>query len=189
MTVPSIKGSAFQSVIEDVRRLVQAGQLAPAELTRSLSDKDRGLLDSVVTPAGWFPIETYGHMLALLAHEEGGADPLGYLRARGARAAERLLSGTYESLSPEPGSWGPRVGQGMLGIGKLMYNFTAWSFRHVDGEVFEVEIRDAQHYPEEARHTAQGFLHWFAEHAAGRPMRVTSKRPTPDHVVFRMEPA
>lgn len=188
MGVPSIKGSAFQSVVEDVRRLVDEGRLEPADLARELGEKDRGYLDSMIAPVGWFPIETYGHMLGLLASEEGGADPIGYLRERGARAAERLLSGTYESLSPEPGSWGPRVGQTMLGIGKLLYNFTVWTFRQVSDEIFEIEVREAQDYPEVARHTAQGFLHWFAEHAAGRPMRVASMRTSPDHVVFRIEP-
>lgn len=189
MTVPSIKGSAFQSVAEDVKRLVDQGRLDPEDLERHLDDKDRGLLDAVITPVAWFPIATYGRLLELLAREEGGVDPMAYLRERGARAAERLLSGTYGSYAAEPGTWGPRVGQTMIGIGKLLYNFTTWSFRSADGDVFEIEARDARDYPETARHTAQGFVRWFAEHAAGRPMRVDSSRPTPDHIVFRIQPA
>lgn len=188
MAEPSIKGTAFGSVIADVKRLVDSGALGPEDVARHLSEKDRGFLDCIITPSGWFPIATYGHMLELLASENGGSDPAGYLRKRGARAAEQLFSGTYESLATEPGTWGPRVGQTMIGISQVLYNFMSWTFREIDEEIFEVETCDAADLPEAARHTAEGFLHWFAEHTASRPMRVESRRPSPDRVVFRLEP-
>jgi hypothetical protein len=189
MRVPSIKGSAFQSVLEDVKRLIDEERLEPAELAASLSDKDRGFLDALVTPLAWFPMETYGRMLELLAREEGGGDPVGYLCARGASAADRMLSGTYESFAVAPGSWGLRVGQTMMGIGKLLYNFSAWTFRPAGGEVFEIEVSEARDYPDTARYAAQGFLRCFAERASGVPMQVQSTRPTPDRILFRIEPA
>jgi hypothetical protein len=188
MDVPSIKGSAFRSVAEDVKRLIDEGALEPSEVARQLSDKDRGFLDTEITPLAWCPIATYGRMLELLAREEGGADPIAYLKARGARAADVMLSGIYESFKAAPGTWGPRVGQTMMGIGKLLYNFTSWSFRAA-GDAFEIEVADAREYPEPARFTATGFLRRFAEHAAARPMHVESARPTPDRIVFRIEPA
>jgi hypothetical protein len=114
---------------------------------------------------------------------------MGYLRARGARAAERLLSGSYSGFAVEPGTWGPRVGQTMIGIGKLLYNFTEWTFREAPGGAFEIGVLHAADYPETARHTAHGFLQWFAERAAGRALRVESQRPTPDRIVFRIESA
>jgi hypothetical protein len=187
--VPSIKGSAFQSVVEDVKRLIDAGRLDADEVSEQLSGKDRGFLDAVVTPVAWLPIATYGRLLDLLAREEGGSDPIGYLRTRGARAAERLLAGSYSGFAAEPGTWGPRVGQTMMGIGKLLYNFTEWTSREVPGGVFEIGVEKAADYPETARHTAHGFLHWFAERAAGRPMKVESRRTSPDRIVFRIEPA
>jgi hypothetical protein len=187
--VPSIKGSAFQSVVEDVKRLIDAGALDPDEVAEQLSDKDRGYLDAVVTPVAWLPIASYGRMLELLAREEGGGDPIGYLRTRGARAAERLLSGSYSGFAAEPGTWGTRVGQTMLGIGKLLYNFTEWTFREAEGGAFEIAVDQAAAYPETARHTAHGFLQWFAERAADRPMRVESARPSPDRIVFRIQAA
>jgi hypothetical protein len=188
MSEACIKGTAFRSVVEDIKRLIDAGELCPEDLARHLSEKDRGFLDCIVTPSGWFPIATYGHMLELLASEKGGGDAVGYLRRRGARAAEQLLSGTYESLAAEARTWGPRVGQTMVGISKLLYNFMSWDFREVENEVFDVETRDAADFPETARYTAEGFLHWFAVHAAGRPMRVESRRPSPDRLIFRLEP-
>jgi hypothetical protein len=189
MEIPSIKGSAFQSVVEDVKRLIDEDRIDPSELAGHLNAKDRGFLDVEVTPLGWFPIATYGRMLELLAREEGGADPQAYLCARGARAADRMLSGIYESFVASPSAWGSRVGQTMMGIGKLLYNFTAWTFRAVEGETYEIEVSDAREYPEPARFTAQGFLCCFAQRASGREMRVTSSRPTPERIVFRIRPA
>lgn len=188
MDVPSVKGSAFQSVAEDVKRLLDAGTIDPDDLDAVLTEKDRGLLDAVVTPVSWVPIASYGRMLQLLARAEGGADPDAYLHQRGARAAERLLSGSYAVFAAEPGTWAPRVGQTMTGIGKLLYNFTEWSFRNAGDEVFEIDCRGARDYPEPARLTAEGFLHWFSERAADRPMQVTSHRPDPDCITFRIAP-
>jgi len=185
--VPSIKGSAFRSVREDVKRLVDQGRIDPEELLSFLSDKDRELLDTVITPVSWVPIETYAHMLELLALEEGGNDTIRYLRDRGARAAEQLLSGTYQSFAAEPGTWGRHVGETMMGMGKLLYNFSDWSFHAETDDVCEIRVTDALHFPDPARFTAEGFLKWFAEHAADRPMRVESSRPSPDRVVIRLE--
>lgn len=188
MTAASIKGSAFQSVVEDVKRLIDDDRIEPGDLAEHLSDKDRGFLDVEVTPLGWFPIATYGRMLEVLAREEGGRDPQAYLTERGARAADRMLSGIYESFVATPGAWGSRVGQTMMGIGKLLYNFTFWTFRPVGGEVYEIEVSDALEYPDAARYAAEGFLRRFAERASGRAMRVTSARPTPDRIVYRIQP-
>jgi hypothetical protein len=189
MHVPSIKGSAFLSVVEDVKRLIDEDRIEPSELAGHLTDTDRGFLDIEVTPLAWFPIATYGRMLEVLAREEGGDDPQAYLYARGARAAERMLSGIYESFVAPANSWGPRVGQTMMGIGKLLYNFSSWTFRPAGGEIYEIEVSDAHDYPEPARYTAQGFLACFAERASGRPMQVTSARLAPDRIVFRIQPA
>jgi hypothetical protein len=186
--VPSIKGSAFRSVREDVKRLVDQGRIDPEEIATSLSDKDRRLLDSVITPVSWVPIESYARMLELLALEEGGDDTVRYLRDRGARAAEILLSGTYRSFAAEPGTWGRRVGEAMIGIGELLYNFTEWTFHPETDDAFEFHVSDAVHFPDPALYTAEGFLKWIAERAADRPMRVTSSRPSRDRVVIRFEP-
>jgi hypothetical protein len=187
--VPSIKGSAFCSVREDVKRLVDQGRIDPEELATSLSDKDRELLDSVVTPVSWVPIESYAHMLELLALEEGGNDAISYLRDRGAHAAERLLSGTYQSFAAEPGTWGRSIGEAMMGMGRLLYNFTDWGFHADADDACEIRVSDALHFPDPARYAAEGFLKWFAERAADRPMRVESSRPSPEHVVIRIESA
>jgi hypothetical protein len=170
-----------------VKRLVDQGRIEPEELATSLSDKDRELLTAAITPVSWVPVESYARMLELLALEEGGDDSARYLCDRGARAAERLLSGTYQSFAAEPGTWGRHAGEAMMGMGKLLYNFSEWTFHVETDDACEVHVSDALHFPDPARYTAEGFLRFFAERAADRPMRVSSSRPSPDLIVIRIE--
>lgn len=177
MEVPSVKGSIFQSVLDDLRRAVDEGRCDPGEIDAKLSDKDRGLLDETITPVQWLPIASYGRLLELLAEVEGGRDPVGYLRARGARACERLLGGAYRGYKVEPGSWGRRTGETMVGIGGLLYNFARWSFRELGPDRYEIACEDAADFPDAAVQTAHGFVEQYASYAAGRTVEVRSERP------------
>ena len=187
-TVPSVKGSVFSSVVDDLKAALEAGRLAPEDLEAHLDAKDRGLMDSVVTAVSWVPVAAYGRMLELLARVEGGKQREAYLRRRGARAAERLLSGTYESFDAGPGKWGTRVGELMLGIAGILYNFTRWSFSEVGPESWEIVVEEAQDLPDAAVHTAHGFLDWYLERSSNRRIRSSLSRPTPDRLVFRLSP-
>lgn len=179
---PSVKGSAFQSVVDDVRRLIEQGAIE----RESLGDSYLGLLEQAHTPLSWVPIAGYGALLDLLAKTEGGLDPKDYLRGRGKMAAARLLSGSYEAFAAEPGTWGRRTGETMLGIARLLYNFMTWRFSALPGDVYEVYVEDAADFPEAARETAHGFVAEYAARAAGRPVLVESERPTRDRVVYRI---
>lgn len=183
--IPSIKGSAFQSVADDVKRLIQEGVIESSALDPEI----RAVLEKPCTPLSWMPMSCYGAMLDLLAKTEGGLDPKDYLRRRGKAAAERLLAGAYESFSAEPGTWGRRTGESMLGIARMLYSFTTWSFTQLPGDVHEVHVDGAAAFPEAARETAHGFLAEYARRAAGRAVAVESRRPTQDRIVYRISVA
>lgn len=184
--VPSVKGSIFQSVADDVRRLMERSDAAAKEVEAELDEGECGLLEDRVTPLTWVPISTYGRMLELLARLESGGDRRAYLRDRGRRAAERLLSGTYEAFAASPGTWGRRTGEAMLGIGQLLYNFSHWSFAELPGDVFEISAGGAAQFPDAARETAHGFLAYYAARASGQEAVVESERPSPDRIVYRI---
>jgi len=186
--VPSVKGSIFSSVVDDLRAALEAGRLTQEDLEAHLDAKDRGLMDSVVTAVSWVPVATYGRMLDLLAQIEGPKQREAYLRRRGSRAAERLLSDTYESFDAGPGKWGTRVGELMVGIAGILYNFTRWSFSEVGPEAWEIVVDEAQHLPDAAALTAAGFLDWYLERSSNGRIRSTMSRPTPDRLVFRLAP-
>ena len=70
-TIPSIKGSVFAGVIEDIRKLLAADRLKRAELSRWLKPKDVECLDSAIQMHEWYDIRTYTRMSELLRDVEG----------------------------------------------------------------------------------------------------------------------
>jgi hypothetical protein len=180
--VPSVKGSAFQSVADDARRLVSKEVVE----RDALDPKYQPLLEQVQTPLSWVPIAGYGALLDLLAKTEGGNDPKAYLRGRGRTAAARLLEGNYGAFKAGPGTWGRRTGETMLGIARLLYNFMDWTFAALPGDMYEVRVDGCASFPEAARETAHGFLNEYAERAAGQAVIVESERPRDEHIVYRI---
>ena len=187
MDVPSIKGSIFEGLLEDVRQAVAQGRADLDELRDLLDDKERDLLDGKVSSLQWVPIHAYASFLDYLARVEGGADRKRYLRQRGARACDRLLEGIYKAYKVETGGWGKRTGEIMIGMGKLLYNFTTWTFRDYGSDVYEIICQDAEDFPDCAVDTAHGFIERYAENAAGHPISVRSERATRGIVVFTVQ--
>lgn len=187
-TVPSVKGSIFLSVVEDLRKALEEGRLSQDEFELALDEKDRALMDSVVTPVSWMPAATYGRMLELLARVEGGGRREAYLRDRGARAAERLLSGTYEAFDAGPGNWGRRAGELMVGIAGVLFNFTKWRFEETGPEGWQIVASEASDLPDAAAHTSHGFLQWYLDRVSEGSLSTELLRPAHDQVVFRFAP-
>jgi len=185
-SVPSVKGSIFSSVVEDLKAAVREGRLTQDELEGELGGKDRALMDSVVTAVSWMPVASYGRMLELLARVDGPGRREAYLRDRGARAAERLLSGTYGSFDAGRGAWGRRAGELMVGIAGVLYNFTKWSFSETGPDTWEIVAAEARELPDSAAHTAHGFLQWYLDRTSEGHVAATLGRPAPDRVVFRI---
>jgi hypothetical protein len=184
---PSVKGSIFVSVANDVRKALDEGRLERADFEAGLEDKDLDYFESdAVTAVSWMPMPTYGRMLELLAKVEGGSGREAYLRDRGAHAAERLLSSTYQRFEAKPGEWGPKSGELMVGIAGTLYNFTQWRFGEVEPGEWEIEAREAEPFPDAAAHTAHGFLDWYANRASPTPIDTQLLRPSPDRIVFRL---
>jgi hypothetical protein len=188
MRIPSIKGTAFQSAVEDLQRLLSEGQLSRDELERELDEDEVRLLDEKVNAASWYPMELYARMIRLLAEKEARGRKEDYLVRRGTRAAERIRSsGIYRQLDLRRETWGERVGQIVVTISGVMYNFTRWHIEETDGvRRFKVVVEDASEFPDEALYTAQGFVEFVCCLVSGSRMRVTSSRPTPDRIVYEV---
>ena len=98
MAVPSIKGSAFQSVVHDLAELIKAGKIAREAVEARLEAEDLLLLDDKILPGLWYALASYRRMTELLWEVEGNREPA-YLMARGARSAERLFeAGLYQQM-------------------------------------------------------------------------------------------
>jgi len=184
--VPSVKGSIFASVVTDLKAAMREGRLSKDDLEARLDPKDLDLMDGVVTAISWMPVATYGRMLELLASVDGAGQREAYLRQRGARAAERLLSGTYESFDPGPGAWGRRAGELMVGIAGVLYNFTRWTFEEKGAGTWEIVADETESFPEAAAHTAHGFLQWYLDRAADGRLHAELDRRKPGRVIYRL---
>ena len=85
--MPGIKGTAIESLVVDVNRLVQEGRLRPEELEARLQPEDLEILGQKVLAALWYPLGTYERLTQLMLKVEGRME-LAVLRKHGASIRE-----------------------------------------------------------------------------------------------------
>ena len=186
--VGGVKGTAIESVVADVNRVVESGGISRADLELRLEAEDLELLDQKLLPSAWYSLGSYGRLMQLLFETEGRRR-IEYLVERGRRAAERIRNaGLYAQLSADRNRWGDRLGSMMVTIGPAMYRDTEWSFRLLaasGGLRFEIEISVPESFPDVCRHATQGFIEYTAIHASGQNVRVSSERVGPTRIVIQ----
>ncbi len=194
MTQPSIRGSSFSSAHADLNRLLEEGRVTQEELAVELNVADIELLKQTVSLAGWFPIDSYGRILNLLARLESGGDELSYFMKRGEDTAKRLHdAGTVPQFEADVELWGQQVGNLMVSLAGAIFNFSSWAIRNthwdMDGAAkhceFIIDVTDAEEIPEPVRYTIQGFAtYMMCVGTKDFTCAVSSRRPTPDHIQF-----
>ena len=200
MAVPSIKGTAFQSVAEDVHGLLARGRITRDWLEAHLATDDLQILDDKVLPGLWYPLDSYRRLTEVLLQVDGGGRS-DYVVRRGARAAERLFAaGLYLQLErgEEIGAqkrqrgegWTEREGNLVASLAGAIFNVSRWRFRvdPRDRGVHLIEVDDAGELPEVSRLAAQGFIEYTASRLSTSPVRVTSERSGRDRIVFTLRP-
>lgn len=187
--VPSIKGIAIQSVIEDVRKALGDGRLSRDAVEVRLAAEDLRAIDEEIAVARWYPIETFRRLLELLASVEAPGQAEAYFVRRGARAADRIAAaGVYRQLDLSVEQFGTRVGNLAVTVSGAIYNFTRWTYLPAKDETpgeFGVQLDGAIHFPDAALFTSLGFIQQIAARVAGQPVEVKWERPWPDRVIFR----
>jgi hypothetical protein len=186
--VGGVKGTAIESVIADVNRLVESGKISRQQLEVRLEAEDLELLEQKLLPSVWYSLGAYGRMTQLL-YEAEGRGKLDYLHERGRRAADRIRgAGLYAQLTAARERWGDSLGTMMVTLGPAIYRDTDWAFRLLAGGTglrFEIEISVPESFPDVCRHTTQGFIQHAATHAAGQPVRMSSERVSPTRIIFQ----
>jgi hypothetical protein len=186
--VGGVKGTALESVVADVNRLVETGVISRADLDVRLDAEDLELLDQKLLPSAWYSLGSYGRLTQLLFETEGRRR-IEYLVERGRRAAERIRNaGLYAQFTADRDRWGDRIGAMLVTLGPAMYRDTEWSYRLLaggGGMRFEIEVSVPADFPDVCRHATQGFVEYTAVHAAGKNVRVSSERVSPARIVIR----
>lgn len=206
MTEPSIKGTVFRGVVEDLLRHRDEGRITPAEIEAELAPRDRVFLQEKLLDASWYPIETYVRMIDLLCAKVGGGR-VDYYLERGERSAQRLLAAGMYSQLDFLGRWREDEGEGRIGtpaqmlaayasklklvisLARAIYNVGEWTVVPDPEHAMrvQIEIRDAGHYSEGMRYAIQGFLNTCTR--AVRPdveELYRTERPAQDRILIRM---
>jgi hypothetical protein len=195
-SVPSIKGSALSSVVEDVRALRDSGRIAPDRLEAILEAADLALLEAKIQPSLWYPIESYARLTELLLDVAGRGDPQ-YVADRGARAAQRLWeSGLYVQLQHgeekaakarrSGGVMSDRDARVITTLSGAIFNFTRWTYR-VEEPHAVIEVSEAADLPEMSVLAARGFLEYVVSRLRREQTAVEAQRAAPDRVEFRFQ--
>jgi hypothetical protein len=199
--IPSIKGSAFTKVVEDVGKLLDQQVLPRSEAERWLQPEDFALLGKEVVVSRWYDIRCYARMCELLLAVEGQGNPE-YLRGRGRATARRLLeAGLYSQLEYLHRTEASRthdakerfaaLGRDLRLITTLsssILNFSKWTSLKDPGHErrYLIEVSDAADVPEVLCWTSDGLVNQMATHHSGGGDLWSWERVRRDLLIFRM---
>jgi hypothetical protein len=198
--VPSIKGSVFAAVVENVHKLVTGGEISRTELARWLQPQDIDFLDQQIAVSEWYDIRVYARMSELLRDVVGkGSNE--YLRQLGRQTAQRLLeAGLYQQLeylsatqlekATDSRARFEAFGRDLRLLTTLsasILNFSKWESKPDPGrdDRYVIRVSEARDVPEVLCWRSDGFVNEMATQH-GEPDLWRWERMAPDLVVFRM---
>lgn len=199
-SVPSIKGSVFSRVVQDVRKALEGADLSRSDATKWLEPEDLALLDQSISVAGWYDIRSYDRMNALLLELVGGGSHE-FLREQGRDTARLLLeAGLYAQLeylqraqvskATEQKGRFEAFGRDLrllTSLSSSILNFSCWSARPdpASDHRYLIDVTEADAVPESLCWRSEGFINGMAAVRGGTDLWAWT-RPARDHVVFHM---
>ena len=197
---PSIKGSAITELFEDLRKFIDEGAITQADIERHLLPEDLPLLESPISPAGWYCVRGEGRALELIRDTVGnGRDR--FLIERGRAQGQRLMDGglyqqmEYARRAQLPVATSPQerfdaFGRDMkllITLSGSILNFSHWAVSADPDNAgrYLMEITEAEAYPEPLIYSTEGLIDSLVT-AMGEPGLWTWTRPTPDYIRFHM---
>lgn len=198
---PSIKGSVFAGVVEEVQKCLTSGKVEEREMERWLQPEDRALLDRKILVADWYDIQAYRRMNEMLRDVEGGGSNK-YLVDQGRFTARRLLeAGLYQQLkylhrtqfqeARDEKARFEAFGQDLRLLATIsgsILNFSRWAVK-ADPETdfrYVIEVSDAHDFPEVLAWRSDGFVNEMATQHR-EPDLWAWTRPRQDLILFAMK--
>lgn len=198
--IPSVKGSVFAAVAEDVRKLIERGGISRDEAARRLTPDDLRLLEAEIFVSHWYDIRAYARFSELLRDVEGDGDNE-FLREKGRDTARRLLqAGLYAQLeylqrtgvakATEPAARFEAFGRDLRLLSTLsgsILNFSRWTpmLDPARRDRYVIQVSDAKDMPEALCWRSDGFVNEMATQHGDKDLW-TWERQGKDLVVFRM---
>jgi hypothetical protein len=197
---PSVKGSVFAGVVEEVKKLLASGKASRSDAARWLMPPDFALLEEPILITRWYEIDVYTRMNELLRELEGDGSNE-YLRLRGRETARRLLeAGLYSQLEylhrtelasaitgPARVSAFGRDLRLLATLSGSILNFSRWVVRPDPKQAarYVIDVTEAQSFPDVLAWRSDGFVNEMATQH-GQPDLWSWERVASDHLVFRM---
>lgn len=206
MTIPSIKGTIFCPVADEIRELREQGQISEEELAVELEPEDLELLEQKLVSASWHPIATYARLLDLLCKKQGGGLSQ-YYEKRGAMSARRLMdAGLYGQLDlldsiadrrsvGDPEDMGAALRayrkrlRVVISLAGAIYNVGKWKVVDDEGHPGRVaiDVTESEAYSDGMIGAIVGFLDECARAVSPKIDKLYRfERPEPDRFVVRM---
>ncbi|MBW2314821.1 MAG: hypothetical protein JRH10_11570 [Deltaproteobacteria bacterium] len=187
----SVKGIFLAGAVASVRKAIREGRVAREQVELRLDGYDVPFLDEKVDVGIWYPIATLGHFLDVLADLQDGEHDLALANIGRAAADMAAQTGRYAQLDTSRKAGDSptevlRYGRLVTSVITAFYDFSRMSFGPDpnDAAAFQIDWFDVGDLPESNRFAAEGFIERIAYHASDGELRVSSRRPTPDHIVI-----
>jgi len=185
--VPSIKGSLFGVVVEELQEHLDAGRISRDAAEAMLRPGDLAVIEEKVRAGTWYPIDLHDRVLGLLCRTVGGGRRE-YLVEGGRRAADALAdTGLYAQFEVKGDDSRLReFGRILVTLSGAIYSFSCWRLADSDAETgcFTIDVSDAMALPDLVVARAEGFVERAITNAFGGDWQVTSQRPSSDHVMI-----
>jgi hypothetical protein len=199
-SVPSIKGTVFALLVDDVKKSIERTGMEQEKLERWLKPADFDLLRQEVSISDWYDIRAYDRMNLFLRDVEGGGKNE-YLRRRGKESAKHLFeAGLYQQLEylqkmkvnalTDPQARFEAFGRDLRLLNTISRSLLNFSKSEVKIDFdhkyrYILENSEAQDIPETYCWRADGFINGMAAQH-GEPDLWRWERPRPDLFLFRM---
>ena len=185
--VPSIKGSLFAVVVEELLEHLDAGRISRDEAEVVLRQEDLAAIEEKIRVGTWYPIDLHDRILSLLCQTVGGGHRE-YLVEGGRRTADALAaSGLYAQLEVKgDNSRFRKFARILVTLSGAIYSFSSWRLDKSDAENghFIIDVTDATALPDLVVARAEGFVERAIANAFGGEWQVKSQRPSSDHILL-----
>lgn len=195
MRAPSVKGELLGPVVEELLERLDGATLGRERLEVALEPRDLTLLEEKIRPHRWYPMQSYGRIVELLAEASGTGRTEAFLE-RGARAARALLAAEGESvdalrerLGEDPDALASWVAATVLRNAARQQSCGRWTWLAGDAGSggYELEVREAEPLPECLRVLTEVALRRLHAELGPRGRTVASERVSSDRIVFRVQ--
>ena len=188
MDAPSIRGVLFQAIWEKLEDLIKSEVISRDEMEVRLEARDLALLEQKPEPCAWYALDCATRIAQLLV-DKLGCDEVTLSVEAGRQATRRWLREGLFPVSVEDGTNLAEIaGELLLMLPEQLLNFGRWSFSGSSISEFQIDVVGAGAVPNHLRYAVQGGLETLVHHVAGHDTKVTSTRPSFDHIEYRGEP-